>query len=165
MVKYALCVNGKEYEVEIEDLRAEPVQVVVNGHSFEVSIAEQPSGAAPRPTPRDRPAPELEELYVPTVASTYVETTPVLEEEPAALPTDVTAPGGATTQVTAPMPGKILDIAVQVGSQVKQGEVLCNLEAMKMKSPIRSTTAGTVAQVLITEGQTVNFGDALFVLQ
>jgi acetyl-CoA/propionyl-CoA carboxylase biotin carboxyl carrier protein len=63
------------------------------------------------------------------------------------------------------MPGKILDIAVQVGSQVAQGEVLCNLEAMKMKSPIRSTKGGTVAQVRISEGQTVNFGDVLFVLQ
>jgi biotin carboxyl carrier protein len=165
VVKYGLRVNGKEYEVEIEDPRAEPVRVVVNGRAFEVSIAEQPSSAPPGPVSRAQPAPELEELYVPTVASTYVETTPVLEEEPTAPPTAASAPGGATSQVTAPMPGKILDIAVQVGSQVKQGEVLCNLEAMKMKSPIRSTAAGTVAQILITEGQTVNFGDALFVLQ
>jgi biotin carboxyl carrier protein len=102
---------------------------------------------------------------VPTVASTYVEATPIVEEEAAAAPSPAAAPGKAAIQVTAPMPGKILDIAVQVGSSVKQGDVLCNLEAMKMKSPIRSTSAGTVAQVLISEGQNVNFGNVLFVLQ
>ena len=165
MVKYDLQVNGKEYEVEIEDPRTEPVRVVVNGHAFEVTVVEQPTTTASRPALRARPARELEEVYVPTVTSTYVETTPVLEEEPAAPPSSAPAPGSATTQITAPMPGKILDIAVQAGSQVKQGEVLCNLEAMKMKSPIRSTTTGTVAQVLISEGQTVNFGDVLFLLQ
>jgi biotin carboxyl carrier protein len=62
------------------------------------------------------------------------------------------------------MPGKVLDIAVQSGSQVKQGDVLCNLEAMKMKSPIRSTADGTIAQIHISEGQNVNFGDVLFTL-
>jgi biotin carboxyl carrier protein len=86
-----------------------------------------------------------------------------MEEEPAAAPP--VASGSAATDVAAPMPGKILDIAVQVGSRVKQGDVLCNLEAMKMKSPIRSTTAGTIAQIRISEGQNVNFGDVLFTIQ
>lgn len=165
MVKYALNVDGVEYEVEIEDPRAEPVRVIVNGQAFAVSVTEQPSSTTPRPVPSAQPAQELEDVYVPTVASTYVATAPLVEEEPAAGPPPAAARGGATSQVTAPMPGKILDIAVGVGSQVKQGEVLCNLEAMKMKSPIRSTAAGKVARVLINEGQNVNFGDVLFVLQ
>jgi biotin carboxyl carrier protein len=62
------------------------------------------------------------------------------------------------------MPGTILDIAVQPGTQVSQGDTLCNLEAMKMKSPIRSPGDGTVAQILVTEGQNVAFGDTLFTL-
>ena len=62
------------------------------------------------------------------------------------------------------MPGKILDIAAKVGDQIKQGDILCNLEAMKMKSPIRSTGDGVIAQVLISEGQNVGYGDVLFTL-
>jgi biotin carboxyl carrier protein len=62
------------------------------------------------------------------------------------------------------MPGTILDIAVKVSDQVAQGDILCNLEAMKMKSPIRSPGEGTIAQVMITEGQNVGYGDILFTL-
>lgn len=163
MVKYALNVNGKNYEVEVQDPRAEPVRVIVNGKAFQVSVTERSPSLLPRPT--TELAEELEDVYVPTVASTYVETGAVLEGEPTADSVPAAAPGGASSRVTAPMPGKILDIAVHAGSQVKQGDVLCNLEAMKMKSPIRCTTDGTVAQVMISEGQNVNFGDVLFALQ
>jgi len=161
VVKYDLSVNGKNYEVEVEDFRTEPVRVTVNGKTFQVSVTAQSGGPPPKPTARL--AEPLEDVYVPTVASTYVETDIAMEEEPAAA--SPAASGGAGSDITAPMPGKILDIAVQVGSQVKQGDVLCNLEAMKMKSPIRTTTEGTVAQIRISEGQNVNFGDVLFTIQ
>jgi biotin carboxyl carrier protein len=160
---YAVKVNGQEYQVEIDDPRAEPVQVVVNGQAFEVSVTEQQSQPRRSRTTRVLPEEELD-VYVPTLASAYVEATAVPEDSAAATP-PASVPEGAGLQITAPMPGKILDIAVQEGSRVKQGEVLCNLEAMKMKSPIRSTAAGTVARILISEGQNVNFGDVLFVLQ
>ena len=62
------------------------------------------------------------------------------------------------------MPGTILDIAVKVGDVVQPGDTLCNLEAMKMKSPIRSSSSGTLVQVLISEGQNVGFGDVLFTI-
>ena len=62
------------------------------------------------------------------------------------------------------MPGKVLDILVKVGDTVQHGDTLCNLEAMKMKSPIRSTAAGTIAEVLASEGQNVSHGDVLFTL-
>ena len=163
VVKYALNVDGKNYEVEVQDPRTEPVKVIVNGKAFQVSVTERSPSLLTKPT--TELGEELEDVYVPTVASTYVEAAAVLEEEPTADSVPAAVPGGATGRVTAPMPGKILDIAVQVGSQVKQGDVLCNLEAMKMKSPIRSTTDGTVAQVMISEGQNVNFGDVLFALQ
>ncbi len=70
-----------------------------------------------------------------------------------------------SSQVTAPMPGTILDIAVQTGDQVQQGQVLCALEAMKMKSPIRALRAGIVRQVQAHDGQTVDYGDLLFVVE
>jgi acetyl-CoA/propionyl-CoA carboxylase biotin carboxyl carrier protein len=63
------------------------------------------------------------------------------------------------------MPGTILDIAVQMGEAVQPGQVLCALEAMKMKSPIRATRAGTVSEIAVHDGQTVVYGDLLFVVE
>ena len=162
MRTYQIKVNGKDYEVEIDDLNASPVSVLVNGQAFEVVVSEHRSGvqAVRRP---DRGT-ELEGTYVPTVASTFVETAIEPQEETSSTPQAAPTASGDAQQVTAPMPGKILDIAVQVGTQIKTGDTLCNLEAMKMKSPIRATADGTVAQVLVDEGQNVNYGDVLFTL-
>jgi acetyl-CoA/propionyl-CoA carboxylase biotin carboxyl carrier protein len=62
------------------------------------------------------------------------------------------------------MPGKILDMAVKPGDPVQQDQVLCALEAMKMKSPIRALRAGTVRQIQVHDGQTVDYGDLLFIV-
>jgi biotin carboxyl carrier protein len=158
---YHITVNGKQYTVEIDDPTASPVSVQVDGHPFEVTLDRQGgSKAKARPIPREEPDLEID-AYVPSVSATYQELDLDVEDDQAA-PTAGTAEGAAT--VNAPMPGTILDIAVQVGDRVGQGDTLCNLEAMKMKSPIRSPGKGTVAQVLIAEGQNVGYGEALFVL-
>jgi len=66
--------------------------------------------------------------------------------------------------VTAPMTGKIISIKVRKGEQVKSGQVLCILEAMKMENEITAPTSGTVREILVSEGASVNEGDPLFVL-
>jgi glutaconyl-CoA decarboxylase len=155
-------VNGKDYEVEITDVEATPVIVTVNGQSFSVTMSKSSTTARPaRQTARRVAQVDLEEAYVPNVATTFVET-PV-EEKPAA--ESMPVPTGDVQKVTAPMPGKILDIVVKPGVAISHGDTLCNLEAMKMKSPIRAPGDGTISQVLITEGQNVNFGDVLFTYQ
>jgi biotin carboxyl carrier protein len=157
--KYQININGKEYRVEIEDPNASPVKVVVNGKAFNVTVSDQSTS---QPVHRPQTDADLE-VYVPTVASTFVETAVDLETSDIAETT--VSPVGNLQEVTAPMPGKILDIAVQIGAKVKHGDVLCNLEAMKMKSPIRSTVDGTIVQILIREGQNVSFGAVLFTLK
>jgi biotin carboxyl carrier protein len=59
------------------------------------------------------------------------------------------------------MPGTLLSLEVNVGQHVEQGQVLCVLEAMKMKNPIRATQTGTVAEILVQVGQTVPHGAVL----
>jgi oxaloacetate decarboxylase alpha subunit len=63
--------------------------------------------------------------------------------------------------LTAPLSGNIFKVQVKAGHQVKEGEVVIILEAMKMETEIRSTKAGTVGEVYISEGDAVSVGDAL----
>jgi biotin carboxyl carrier protein len=63
--------------------------------------------------------------------------------------------------VGAPMPGKIVDILIEVGSKIKEGESLMILEAMKMQNEISSPVTGTIKNIFIREGDIVNKEDVL----
>lgn len=54
---------------------------------------------------------------------------------------------------------------VEVGSVVKSGETICIIEAMKILNEIEAEYAGTVTQILIKDGQAVEYGQALFVIE
>ena len=161
MRSYQIAVNGQEYAVQIDNPDASPVTVQVNGKVFRVTVSEQSSAAGLAPSSAGDV--DMAEPYVPAVTATYVEATADQEPESGALA--VRGSGEGLVRVIAPMPGKIMDILVRVGDRVKHGDTLCSLEAMKMKSPIRSTGDGVVAQVLASEGQSVSYGDVLFTLR
>ena len=57
--------------------------------------------------------------------------------------------------VTAPMVGKIVDIKVKVGDQVKEDDEIAVLEAMKMEMPIVAPVSGTVKEICVMPGQEV----------
>lgn len=167
MKRYQISVNDKEYTVEVDDPSAFPTTVRVNGKPFRVKISEQ-GVSVQGPTRPAAAAVELDEAYIPVVVPAFVEPPPEVApetEEAASEASDIGGRLAAKESVTAPMPGKILDIVVRAGDRVKQGDTLCNLEAMKMKSPIRATADGAIAQVLVGEGQNVNYGDILFTLR
>ncbi len=63
------------------------------------------------------------------------------------------------------MPGVILEMRVKPGDRVQVGDEVGILEAMKMKSSLRTEVAGTVSQVRVTAGQTVAHGDVLVVFE
>ncbi|MGB5235493.1 MAG: acetyl-CoA carboxylase biotin carboxyl carrier protein, partial [Candidatus Macondimonas sp.] len=79
-------------------------------------------------------------------------------------------PPGQT--VTAPMVGTFYRASgpdakpfVEVGQAVKKGDTLCIIEAMKMMNPIESEVEGTVAAILLNNGEPVEYGQPLFVIQ
>lgn len=116
-------------------------RVNVNGQSYDVSVEELTVGAAS-----------------PAVTAAPAAAAPV-QAAPAA---PVVAPAaGAAGTVKAPMPGTILSIKVSNGQQVKVGDVLLILEAMKMENEICATANGTVTQVRVQAGTTVNTGDPM----
>jgi biotin carboxyl carrier protein len=59
------------------------------------------------------------------------------------------------------MPGTILSIAVGEGDRLQRGQEICVLEAMKMKNSIKSPREGTIAEVMVSAGATVAYGDPL----
>ncbi|HUO80560.1 MAG TPA: acetyl-CoA carboxylase biotin carboxyl carrier protein [Steroidobacteraceae bacterium] len=90
---------------------------------------------------------------------------PAAAEEPEAGPrpdTAVTAPMVGTFYGS-PAPGA--KAFVEVGSEVKVGQTLCIIEAMKMMNQIESDKAGKVAAVLVKNGDPVEFGQPLFIIE
>ena len=75
-----------------------------------------------------------------------------------------TVEAGNPNQVGAPMPGRIVAIAVRAGETVTAGQRLLSIEAMKMETPVYSPRAGTVADVMVKAGDSVSSRDLLVVL-
>ena len=73
----------------------------------------------------------------------------------------VAAPTGAGEPVAAPLAGNIFKVAVSAGQQVKEGDVIVILEAMKMETEIRAAKSGTVTSISVKEGDAVKVGDTL----
>ena len=91
---------------------------------------------------------------------------------PAAAPEPAAEPEPAGHIVKSPMVGTFYRASspgakafVEVGQEVKLGEPLCIIEAMKIMNEIEADAAGTVTKVLAENGQAVEFGQALFVIE
>ena len=89
--------------------------------------------------------------------------TAVEESESGAAGTDEIVDG--KQMVHAPMPGKVVKIAVEEGQQVKLKDILCVVEAMKMENEVNATSEGMVIDIRHKEGSSVNQGDVLIMLK
>ena len=80
---------------------------------------------------------------------------------PAAAPKAAPKAAAGANSVTAPLPGTVTKILVQPGQQVKAGETVLVMEAMKMENNITAEFDGTVKAILVQQGAQVQSGDAL----
>ena len=113
--------------------------------------------------------------YAPTYAPAPVAAAPALAAPaaPAAGAVPAPVPRGAKEHVvTAPMVGTFYGAAspgakpfVEIGTEVKEGQVLCIIEAMKMMNQIESDKTGKVTAIMATNGDPVEFGQPLFVIE
>jgi acetyl-CoA/propionyl-CoA/long-chain acyl-CoA carboxylase, biotin carboxylase, biotin carboxyl carrier protein len=69
--------------------------------------------------------------------------------------------GGATEDLTSPLQGTVLRVAVEKGAEVSEGDLICVIEAMKMENEITADKAGKVTELPISDGASVNTGDLL----
>ena len=70
----------------------------------------------------------------------------------------------AQETVEIPITGKIISVNFKVGDQVKEGDVLCLLESMKMENPMFAPVSGTISQLGVTADQVAKPGDMVAVI-
>ena len=70
-----------------------------------------------------------------------------------------------TETVPAPIPGKVIRVNTTAGSQIKEGDSICEIESMKMENPILAPVSGTVTEVKIAADQVVKTGDTLAIIE
>ncbi|MBQ8828523.1 MAG: acetyl-CoA carboxylase biotin carboxyl carrier protein [Burkholderiaceae bacterium] len=112
-------------------------------------------------------------VTVETVVPQVVAPAPAVAPTPVAPATPVSETKQVSGhQVTSPMVGTFYrapspgaDPFVAVGSQVKKGDTLCIIEAMKLLNEIEAEVSGVVKEILVENGQPVEFGQTLFVIE
>jgi biotin carboxyl carrier protein len=138
MRKFIITVNGKSYEVEVDEITGRQAGVP----SLNTQI---PVPAATPSSPEKPMEKQPEESSTPKLSN-------------GSIPEDAII-------VNAPMPGTILDIKVSVGDSVTKGQVLFILEAMKMENEIMAPENAEVVSIQVSKGASVNAGDVLIALK
>lgn len=153
-MKVQVKVEGQSFEVEVGALDQQPVVVMVDGERFEVWVDAE-SAATQTPAPGERPVVPVPPAATASDTGARAGGAARPEHAPAAVPA-VGGNGSASSRVVvAPIPGLIRDVLAKPGDPVQVGQELFVLEAMKMKSSIRSPRAGRVAAVHVSPGQHV----------
>ena len=136
MKEYKFKIGGKEYNVTVNPKEGKMFDVTVNGATYEVE-AENAPAAAPAPQPSAAP----------------------VQAAPAAAAAPAAKPAGAGEKVASPLPGVIIEISVKEGQQVKAGQKVAVLEAMKMENEIPAPKDGTITDIHVHKGDTLQEGD------
>ena len=142
MKEFKYTIDGKEYNVEIGDINEETyvASVKVNGEAYEVGM-EKPA----------EPEKKKVELGKPVAES---------NEESAAPATNA----NVANATKAPLPGTITAINVNVGDEVKAGDAVLVLEAMKMENNITAECDGSVTGICVAAGDSVMEGTTLLTI-
>ena len=141
MKTYKFKINGNDYNVAINSVEGKNASVTVNGTSYQVELEEAPASAPVQAAPAPAAAPAAQQPA------------PAASPKPAA--------SGAGKAVTAPLPGVIIAVKVNVGDAVKAGQEVAVLEAMKMENSIEATHDGTVTAIHVAKGDSILEGAAV----
>lgn len=135
---------------------------ITSDKGVKIRISKSPSGRGVQVAPQQVMAPMVAAAPAPA-RPTPAEGAPAVEE-PANAPAK-----SAGTEVKSPMVGTFYGAPepgakpyVSVGSRVSKGQILCIIEAMKIMNEIESEVAGVVTEVLASDAQPVEYGQALF---
>ena len=138
MNKFKITIDGNDFDVTVDVTDHKKANVEVNGISYEVTYESKNTTVAP------------------VARKNAVSTTPAAQQ------VHVSAPvSNSVASIKAPLPGTISSINVKVGDQVKRGDILIIMEAMKMENNIMADKDGQVKAIHVTPGQAVAQDDRL----
>ena len=141
MKEFKYTIDGKEYNVQIADVEGNIADVTVNGEAFKVEM-EQEAEPEKKKVVLGQPVAEAEESA--TTGAANVNTANALK---------------------APLPGVVTEIKVAVGDEVKVGDVVVVLEAMKMANNLEAEKDGKVTAICVKTGESVLEDSPLVVIE
>ena len=142
--EYKYTINGNQYEVTIGDIEGTVATVNVNGEEYKVEWEPEAEPEKKKPVLGKPAAAAAADSSAETASAANVNT---------------------NNAVKAPLPGVITSIEVAVGDEVKAGDIVLVLEAMKMANNIEAEKDGKVTAILVQAGQSVMEDDALVVIE
>ena len=144
-MNYKIKINGARYEVHIRKVEDTKAHITVNNEDFEVEVeglivnpTRMSIGTAPKPIPKSI-----------TVTAPLIKPKVIQSNH----------------EVKPPLPGVILKICVEEGENIKKGQVLYVLEAMKMENNIESDFDGIVEKIFRTKGESVLENDVVLIIK
>jgi biotin carboxyl carrier protein len=142
---HTVLVDGRPLRMEVHPTARHFTTLIIDGRSYDAGVLRQ--GAT----------------HSVAVSGATFEVALVAAARGAAAPHRKASPGPA--QVNAPMPGKIVRVSAVAGQDVKAGDCLVVMEAMKMENEIRAPRAGRVKDIVVKEGQAVESGALLILVE
>lgn len=136
MKQYRFRINGNDYQVAVNSVSGDKAEVTVNGTEYQVEM--DSVACAPVQQPSE-----------PSIRKVRTAPRPLESVKP----------------ITAPLPGVIIALKVNIGDHVKVGQVVAVLEAMKMENEIQAESEGTVASVHVAEGNSIAEGEAIVTIE
>ena len=140
MKRFKFTIRGNNYDVNILDIEDDVAKVEVNGSTYTVNIDMVKKESKTPKLVRQRAYPSSE--------AEKAKTRPPTAKK-------------GTGNVKAPLPGTILEIKSKPGDEVKLGDTLLIMEAMKMENEIKSTAEGKIKEIKVNVGDSVLEGDVL----
>ena len=143
--RYTVTLDGRTLEVDHQETGAHFASLLIGGRSYEAGLEKRTDGY--------NVVLAEDDLYVELRGAS---------QGAAAEPRKAEA---GPARVLAPMPGRLVRILVEEGQQVRAGDGLVVVEAMKMENELRSPRAGRIAQLPVREGQAVETAALLVVVE
>lgn len=140
MKKFKFKIRGNDYNVDILKHERNEMTVEVNGTEYKVEL-EKEVATSNRPT------------IVRSAVKTNTNKSQIKKQV-----------SSSVSKITAPLPGTIIKIMVGVGDEVKAGDTLLTMEAMKMENNVNTEKAGKISSIKVADGDTVLQNDVLIEL-